>query len=435
MILTEKTMIPLAFRDRPEWPEKVPPPSTSYAIAPYETKNGRAPQPVLRGRVLGTPEVDLNDYACRAEIDWIELRLETQSRHQARNMQPTITKMLEEMGSSSTVFVAGPNRETGHIGNQFILKIQTPKPKELPKLMAAVCAKYAPETAVLDLPIAGIEVSVDFYVKERHALEPHVSALRRWQMVDILRRHLRPEAILTERELGYPRFFGGKFGGSGATFFVDPSATGLSGSLIPLAAKLKLDLEDLAPLDIKKHAQPEIDSTAYFGPKNFYVWLRTMNKTTDSRTPKAGSYEELSPHERRARLEVVLEGSSDEVGGHAAMGLTTFGDLNQSRFKDIRRLCFEFFLPTFGEVSLEEELGLKIRATERDVFAKSGVYGLDRLHRSVAAVQLAQYQRKTRTSKPPRLGDKGRLVSWSEMNQKIDRALKKLDRDWAKSGL
>ncbi|SDI40659.1 hypothetical protein [Lutimaribacter saemankumensis] len=435
MILTEKTMIPLAFRDRPEWPEKVSPPSISYAIARYETKNGRAPQPILRGRVLGTPEIDLNDYACRAEIDWIELRLETQSHHQARNMQPTITKMLEEMGSSSTVFVQGPNREKRHIGDQFILKFQAPKPKELPTLMAAVCAKYAPQAALLGLPIAGIEVSVDFYVKSSRHFAPHETRLRRWQMVDILRRHLRPDSILTDTARGYPRFYGGKYGGGGSTYFVDTTQADLSAALVLQAAKLGLEQEALVPLDIKKHAQPEIDSTAYIGPRDFYVMLRTMNKITDRRNPATETAVELSPNERRARLEVTLQGASNEIGAHAEMGLATLGDLGQSRFKPIRRLCFEFFLPTFGGASLEEELGFRIRATERDVFAKSGVYGLDRFHRSVAAVQLAQYQRKTRKSKPSNLGKKGRLVSWSEMNEKIDRALKKLDRDWAKSGL
>lgn len=425
--------LPLAFWEASPPCSGAPKPAISYAISPYVAGNGHAPQPVLRDRFLGTPLVDLNDYRCSAVIDWIKLRLETQSRHQARNMQPAIAKMLEAIGSSSSIYVSGPNGECRHIGDQFILIFQAPKPHELFKVMSTVLAKYAPDQGLLDLQIAGIEISVDFYVRDAGVLAPAICQLRRWQMVDILRRHLRPEPVLTEMTLGHPRVYGDKLGGRGATFFVDTSPANLSGPLILQAVKLGLERETLTPLDIRKHTQPVIDKTAYIGPEDFHVMLRTMNKTTDKRYTEAEKYEDLPVHEYRARLEVALLGSPDETGGHGAVDLETLADLAKWRFKSIRRPCFEFFLPTFSRTPLSEELGFPLRATEEDIFSRSGVYGLDKLHRSVETVQNAQYRRKIRDTKPLKLRNKGRLVSWTEMNQKIDRALKKLDQDWARA--
>lgn len=424
--------LPLAFFTEPPWPSGRKQPSLCYRFDPYRPPETTAStQPVLRNRLIGTPLIDLNNYNCKAEIDWVEIWLSTPRRHQARNMQRAIAKMLESRKSQSTVFVSGPNRERGYLGQNFILKFQQPKPRELQTVLEEVLIKYAPDWTLEDLRLTGIEVSVDFYVKNPAALDTEEIHLRRWQMVDVLRRHLRPEPVLTETVRCWPRFFGDPYGGNGATFFLNPSETDLSASLVPKAAALDLHLKTFIPLDLKKHTQPLVDRTGYIGTKGGVVELKTMDKVTDQRNPEAGTYRALPLHERRARTEVTLQGAPDEIGGQGAIGMKSVADLYGFNFqKEIRKLVFEFFLPTFGETCETRTLGFPVKVSEQEVFRRSGVYGLDRLHRSIHDINLKRYQRGSITQKPVKLRKKGRLVSWKEMNRKVDRALSKLGKDW-----
>lgn len=278
-----KIEIPLAFRERPVWPKDEPAPSISYIVEPYQPQLGRSVQRVLAGRKLVTPLIDLNAYACRAEIDWLELRINTPGVHQARNMQPAITEMLSKLGSSSTVFVTGPDRETRYIGSKFILKFQQPNPRELGHVLAKVAGRYDLDSAKMsELRIMGVEISVDFYVKVSEGLSEDTASLKRWQMVDILRRHLKPDPVLTELPAAGPCFYGGKFGGGGATHFVNPSASDLGHRLLVLAQRLGLEPVRLVALDLNKHSQPDVDTTSWIGAKDFHVMLRTMDKTVST---------------------------------------------------------------------------------------------------------------------------------------------------------
>ncbi|MGR3701322.1 MAG: hypothetical protein ACU0A4_04495 [Paracoccaceae bacterium] len=426
-----KIEIPLAFKERPVWPEGVSAPSISYNVEPYQPQPGRSVQKVLAGRQVVRPLIDLNAYACRAEIDWLALRIVTPGYHQARNVQPAIAGMLGDIGSRSTVFVSGPNGETGYMGSDFILKFQQPSTRELGHVLAKVAGRYDLDCAKLaELQIMGVEISVDFYVKGFEGLSEDTANLMRWQMVDILRRHLKPDPVLTELPAAGPRFFGGKFGGGGATHFVNPSASDLGPRLLVLASRLGLEPENLVALDLNKHGKPDVDTTSWIGPKDFHVMLRTMDKVTDKRDPASGTFLDLLTEERRARVEVTLQGKADEVGGHGAVGLKTLGDLAGFPFKSIRRLFFEFYLATIGDQCDSTSLGIKLRANEQEIFRRSGVYGLDRFHRAVQLVNQARITRGEQDVSLVRLGEKGRMLSWMDMNQKIDRALKKLGKDW-----
>lgn len=424
--------IPLAFRDSPNWPSDNVFPAVSYSEKPYRPNDARATvQKVLAGRRLLTPQLDLNAYNCRAEIDWIEFRLPTKRYHQARNMQPKVAGMFADIGSASTVYVSGPTRKPGYMGYDFIIKVQQPKPRELVQVLGRMAAFYRLERSELpDLPIMGLEISVDFYVKDTHARTENCRNLLRWQMVDALRRHLKPDPALTELPEASPRFFGDQYGGNGATFFVNGNATELSPKLITLAPSLGLAPEALVALDIKSHNQPNIDVTSWIGAKGFEVMLRTMDKTTDQRDPGSGTFRKLSSADSRARLEVTLQGQIDEVGGHGAFGFKKLGDLQHHLFKAIRRTVFEFFLPTLGNQCDSTMLGVKLRANEEEVFRRSGVYGLDRFQRGIQTANRARADKGEKSAPRVRLGDKGRMVSWTDMNQKVDRALKKLGRDW-----
>ncbi len=111
--------MPLHFVDEPLWPSNMEPPSLQYSAALYEVPGDVNAQPVLRDRTLLTPQVDLNKYRCKAVLDWIEFRLETKGTHQAINIQRFAETILDSDGSSSSVYVSGPFRQSHHIGPKF----------------------------------------------------------------------------------------------------------------------------------------------------------------------------------------------------------------------------------------------------------------------------------------------------------------------------
>lgn len=425
--------VPLAFAEAPEWPAAKPLPTLCYDVHPYmPTKPGTSVQRVLRDRLIARPQIDLNQYRCKAEIDWLELFLETPGRRQAVNLHRAITRMLEELGSKSTVFVSGPNRKSGYKGTRFLLRFQQPKPAELRRVLEKIVEKYLPDQTPDALFLMGIEVSVDFYATKPTTRSETELNLLRWQMVDVLRRHLRPEPVLTDSERGWPRTYGGAYGGDGATFLLNPSAADLSASLVPLTAKYDLPASTFVPLDLKKHTQPAVDRTAYIGAREGVISLRSMNKITDRRDPEAGTVLPLRLKDCRARLEVTLQGEFGQVGGHGAIGLERVADLYGFDFqKELRKLVFEFFLPTFGAPCETASLGFPVKASEVEVFKRSGVYGLDRLHRAIHDINLCRHQQGVLADKPVTLRRKGRLVSWEEMNKKVNRALDRLSKDWA----
>lgn len=158
--------------------------------------------------------------------------------------------------------------------------------------------------------------------------------------------------------------------------------------------------------------------------------LRSMDKITDRRDPSSGKAVDLPSAEHRARLEVTLQGAPDAVGGHGAIGLSTVGDLYGYPFQHIRRTFFEFFLPTLGPVSDTETLPFPVKVTEEEIFKRSGVYGLDRLHRAIEAVNLAAYKKGEISRKPQKLRKKGRLISYNDLNRRFDTALKGLAKAW-----
>lgn len=135
-------------------------------------------------------------------------------------MQRVISGMLG--GAAYSVFVSGPEDETGYVGHHFLLKFQDPKPAPFRSLLDKIVALYASDMEyVEELFIVAIEISADFYVRRRSAASEEQFDRLRWQMVDLMRRHLRPEPVLTEAERCRPRFFGAQSGASGATFVLE----------------------------------------------------------------------------------------------------------------------------------------------------------------------------------------------------------------------
>jgi hypothetical protein len=194
--------------------------------------------------------------------------------------------------------------------------------------------------------------------------------------------------------------------------------------------RLGLNEKVIAPLRMGAHEQAPVDTTFYIGKKDSSVMLRVMDKTTDQRDPILGTAIDLLPAECRSRIEVTLLKRADEVGGPAAVGLETLEDLVGYPFKSIRKLVFEFFHPTTNSVDELADLPFPVNVTELDVFRRSGVYGLDRLQRSIAEISGGRYRKKEIPTRPRKIGSKGKAVSFEELNRKIDRSLNRLSRDW-----
>ena len=426
--------IPLLFNEKPSWPTLLDPPSLHYTSSAYKRANGRDPQPLLKDRLILKPVIDLNRYRCRAVIDWIEFQIETTGVHQAINLQRFASKVLAESGSTSKVYVSGLARNGGYTGSSFIVRVQQPGFRHLGYLCAELLGKYPTSArSVGDLAIAGIEVSVDFYVRNHDGLGLDAQNLLRWQMTEVMRRHLRPGRSLTEREDNQPRYFVTVDGTATSKSVVSKATTRASGRQREEIQRLGLNDIVLAPLRKAAHQQIPIDTTFYIGKKESAVMLRVMDKTTDQRDPNRRTALDLPPAECRSRIEVAFMKKADEVGGPAAVGLETLNDLVGYKFKSIRKLVFEFFHPSTNSGDELADLPFPVNVTELDVFRLSGVYGLDRLQRSIAEISDRRYRKNEIPTKPRSIGIKGKAVSFEELNRKIDRSLNRLSTDWTSS--
>jgi len=430
----ERFEIPLLFNEKPNWPILLDPPSLHYTSSAYMRANGDDPQPILKDRLILKPDIDLNRYRCHAVLDWIEVQIETIGVHQAINIQRFASKVLGDNRSASKVYVSGPTRNSGYSGSSFIIRLQQPEFRHLGFLCAELLKKYPTSArSIDDLAIAGIEVSVDFYVKNHAEMGSEAQNLLRWQMTEVLRRHLRPERSLTELEENQPRFFATVNGKSTSKSLVSKATAKASGKQRSEIQRLGLNERVLAPLRIGAHEQAPIDTTFYIGKKGSPVMLRVMDKTNDQRDPNLGTAVNLAPAECRSRIEVTFMKKPDEVGGPAAVELETLSDLVEYPLKTIRKLVFEFFYPTTNSDDELAHLSFPVNVTELDVFRLSGVYGLDRLQRSIAEISDRQYRKKEITTKPRPIGRKGKAVSFVELNRMIDRSLVRLSGDWVSS--
>lgn len=214
--------IDLTFNERPAWAAAAEDLTLAYKPLRLGAEKVPGEQPILAGRTIMRPAVDLNLYRCKAVLDWIEIRLETSGRHQALNIHRKAQGILSAQGLAATLFVYGPRREARYIGSSFILRILQPQSHQLVPFLKAMVAEYAPDTqSVADLIVEGIELSVDFFVKPVNGRSQAASDLLRYRMVDALQRHLRPEPILTETDACRPRFFSENATSPTATFLVE----------------------------------------------------------------------------------------------------------------------------------------------------------------------------------------------------------------------
>ena len=401
----------------------------AYTLYSLEDCGLKGNQPVLAGRRVLLPNLSLRDFRCGSVIDWIEFEFPTVGEHQATNIQRFAVKYLQDTRSSSTLYITGPNQKKWYQGRQFRIRLQQPNPDEFKGFLGALSAKYPTAKAIADLRILEIEVSVDFYVLKKFLGDQNAAGSKRELMVDLLRRHLMPHTTLTKLPGGAPRFYDSRKGAKGGTRILEFAAHVGHFEQEVACHALKLGTDILKPFDPAIHHRTPIDTTSYVGCKP-PIQIRVMDKVTDNRDPVSGSHLELPLANRRARVEITFYEGNGYEGVTEALGLNTLADLRDFQFKDLRKMAFEYFLPTISDSTPDKDLPFDLAFDEWDVFSKSGIYGYDCFHRSISTIARERFRRRQIKEKPAKLGRKGYAVSYEELNRMMDRALKRLSDEW-----
>ncbi|PWE28376.1 hypothetical protein DDZ14_19115 [Maritimibacter sp. 55A14] len=389
--------------------------------------------------MLLEPDIDLGLYRVDAVIDWIAFRMETVSEHQAVNMHRRIMRLLGQIGSRSTCAVYGPKWKMrdrkwkrGYQGTKFIVQLQQPEPRELAWLMRELPKQYAVQKQECGLfPIAGIEVSVDFYPIYDPDHDQARRDLLRWQMVELLRRHVKFDPILTESVRGKPRAFHRDARGKGSSRkTVSVKLAKPNKTLMKEATRLGVPRATALPLNLRAHTQPPVDWTAYAGAREFGAMARIMDKKTDQKNPLKGTALSLADHEHRARIEMTLKHTKEEGAVPGGLGLETARDLFGFRFSEIRKMCFDFHLPTVDAKTLGKKRSPGAGGFEIEVFKRSGVYGVDLVQRIWNDMERQRCVNHEIAAKPDVLRKKGYLLAYEPLNRRVKDALARLTGYW-----
>lgn len=423
--------IPLHFAHAYEWPAELDPPSISYERRPCTLIQRR-----FEGRDELIPQIDLKHYNAHAVLDWVQLKFSLTRMRQALNIARSVNEALHAHGGRENAYVTGPGGITPYTGHEFYLRLQDPTPARLALTLSTVRDKYLrEEIAGTVFFIDAVEVSVDFYVKDALSMEKSRRDLLRWQMVDVLRRHLRLHPEYTAQPLAHPRV---KFekGTPPARVLKKRPPTWRKKTLVDPMLVLGLPRGASTVFHSTAYAPPVIDGTYYVGPKEGAVLIRVMNKETNRRDNAAGSFDPLDEEEKRARLEVTIKNNQPTLGKLMDLGPSQrVENLYAFDFQRLRPKVFEFFLPTLQAEGNELDLGLKGHVREQEAFEKGGVYALHRLHEGEHQLLRARRKQRLIPEMPPSLGKYGYLCSYKALNHKVDHALRMLTKDWGRRAL
>jgi len=390
----------------------------------YTIKETERSQPVLNGRFKLEPQIKLTDYDPKAVIDWVEISFHTEKEHQAINIHSYIGKNVTSRSLSKSIFVSGLNRKPRYQGKEFIVRIQEPHPKDLPQIMNAINRHYnlVMESGYL-FGIAGIEISMDFYPKRNATYNNDARDLYRWRMTELLRKHLVVDPALFERSYDQPRIIVGTGRYTKPLFSMEPE---LYKEPTKERVKRLLAIDIPNAMALGKHIKPEIDGTVYFGEKNKEVMIRLMDKTTDRRSGQNAI--DLEHIDQRSRIEITFLKREEDRGTRgvlSAIGLNEPYDLYNANFEKLRKLAFDFYIPTVKVVELDGKK--KPCGKELKVFERTGAFGLD-IYQRAELMKLSADEKGKKTA----FGKKGYREAYVALNKQVRRAMHKLQIDWGK---
>lgn len=192
------------------------------------------------------------------------------------------------------------------------------------------------------------------------------------------------------------------------------------------------------PSDPDNHTAPFINGTMYLGRRDGDVMVRVMDKVKDKQRPD-GTFEDLADENKRVRIEVTLRGIE-----LIALGIMGIPSLRRMKVASLKKRFFQFRLPAFQVTSSIRSVSEGVQnyreARRAQTYLTSGVVGLGAMETAISKcrrrdrpAQLAALRKQARNMgltlhprrRKPRLAPA--LVSWVEMNRRVDIAFRQLE--------
>lgn len=373
----------------------------AYRVATSTPKQAR-----FHDRIILEPDLDLNDYKCRAVIDWAVIQIEIGRPSQRQWLQTLIEPII-----GRNPWVKALNPAEGNAATQFYIKFQEPCIRKLRAALLAIESQYGLVGPAL---CDGVEISVDF--TPRIPSDP-----ARHRMVGLLNRHFYPSTELPGDLKAQPRFTWG-------------SKKTETQHIVASGKILEADRFNLAASEFDVAAA--CDATFYTGSKDGPVMWRIMDKIIDQQNKATGTQKILTERERRVRIEVTLQGEElNKLGIRDAESLYGFN------FASVKSRYFRFMLPTFRS-SLLSYLGPspaffpEIEERRLRKFLMTGVIGLSMMDRVRSDFREASRKGlidhlKARDIKTPKkvrsgTGPNGTMLSFVQLDKRVEMALRKL---------
>lgn len=361
----------------------------------------------LVGRYALEPEISLEDFTCRAVIDWIRIRFCLCRETQRQWLQHELEKVL-----GRKPYVSALNPKPGGLSDTFDVTLQEPQAPELRDIPRAINEKYK-----LMLPelVEEIEFSVDFTPKQP-------DDVLRAKFYTALTRHFFTDADILSEDRDRPRFAWGQE--TPFREFVIAARPGDSRANEHFLRSAEGD-----------HS-PHVDATYYVGAKEAHRRWRVMDKVVDRQNKSAGTSLQLDEFSKRVRIEVTLDRAELRE-----LGVTHIEDFRELSFSGLQGRYFRFVLPTFRKAASKApsaRLAFQLRRDQERwlKFRNAGAIGLramdDALERQVKTLRRAiqkDVQARGLKLKPlERVGGGkfGSFVSYDTLNRRVETALRHL---------
>lgn len=372
----------------------------------YRVATGAPRQRRFDDHIVLEPDLDLNDYACRAVIDWIGIKIEINRPSQHQWLQALIEPIIDR-----NPWIKPLNPVEGKVASQFYIKFQEPCLRTVRKALSAIEAKHG---FVVSALCDSMEVSVDFTPR-------NPSDLARHRMVGLLNRHFYPTTELPGPKDTQPRFVWG---------------TGEEKTRHIVASGKILEADNFNLSTSEFDAAAACDATFYLGSKRGPVMWRIMDKIIDQQNKATGTQKILTDGEKRVRIEVTLQG--DELH---KLGIREARSVFNFNFASLRSKYFRFMLPTFKNSLLPFSAPSKalfplIEERRLRKFLMTGVIGLSLMDHTRADFlktnrpDLISYLRTKGMGAPRRVrsgaGPNGTMLSFGDLDRRVEMALRKL---------
>ncbi|MBK3745253.1 hypothetical protein G3A39_39405 [Paraburkholderia aspalathi] len=387
----------------------------SLSVLQYKKQPLTNTQARLTGRYALTPMVQLADYQCRAVIDWICIRF-----FLSRNTQHQWLKSDIDTITGGNSFVEPIDKQAGDASDCFDVTFQEPNIVQIRKVIDAIEEKYDFQFNPI---IQAIEISIDFY-------PDNPNDAQRALLYSVLTRHFCTSRNMLAAPLDRPRFIYGSE--KHETVYV-------------LGENEDADDQDYFLISTQHDRSPLTNSTYVIGARDSDCRWRIMDKVIDTQNKTAGTFKPLTDVEKRVRIEVTL-GMPEVV----LLDVIHLEDLQHLKFSQLQGKFFRFMLPTFfDQANIPPNTYTAIRTWQDEQritkFSKTGILGLlamddalDRQKKKQRRSAQKDIQHLGLKLKPlPRTGNGSArsLVTYHELNQKVEMALRHLGKRVAASFL